>query len=92
MRKIMLLLFCFGVTSVAADAQWLDYKNPKVPRTADGKPNLKAPAPKLPDGTPDLSGIWAAPEREISGEPWRRWHRDRDAALGGAALQRTRCQ
>jgi hypothetical protein len=39
-------------------AQWLRYSAPGIPRTADGKPNLSAPAPKLPDGTPDLSGIW----------------------------------
>jgi hypothetical protein len=28
------------------------------PRTADGKPNLTAPAPKTSTGKPDLSGIW----------------------------------
>ena len=28
------------------------------PRTADGKPNLSAPAPKASDGKPDLSGLW----------------------------------
>ncbi len=39
-------------------AQWLDYRTPGIPRTADGKPNLKAPAPKMADGTPDLSGMW----------------------------------
>jgi hypothetical protein len=38
--------------------QWLRYPTPDVPRKADGKPNLAAPAPKLPDGRPDLSGIW----------------------------------
>ena len=27
-------------------------------RAADGKPNPSAPAPKMPDGKPDLSGIW----------------------------------
>jgi hypothetical protein len=41
-------------------AQWLDYKTPGIPRTADGKPNLVAPAPRAADGKPDLSGIYQA--------------------------------
>ena len=43
-----------------AGAQWLNYKTPGIPRTADGKPDLKAPAPKMPDGKPDFSGVWRA--------------------------------
>jgi hypothetical protein len=39
-------------------AQWIDLPTPGIPRTADGKPNLSAPAPKTADGKPDLSGIW----------------------------------
>src|SRR5437016_14566109 len=39
-------------------AQWLHYPTPGIPRTADGKPNLSAPAPRTADGKPDLSGIW----------------------------------
>jgi hypothetical protein len=34
----------------AVHAQWLDYPTPSVPRTADGKPNLSAPAPRTADG------------------------------------------
>jgi hypothetical protein len=39
-------------------AQWPDYKAPGVPRTADGKQDLKGPTPRTADGKPDLSGIW----------------------------------
>ena len=38
--------------------QWLDFRTPGIPRTADGKPNLTAPAPRTQDGKPDLSGLW----------------------------------
>ena len=41
-----------------AHAQWLKYKTPGIPRTADGKPDLSAPAPRTADGKPDLSGLW----------------------------------
>jgi len=39
-------------------AQWVNLKTPGIPRTADGKANLTAPAPRAPDGHPDLSGLW----------------------------------
>ena len=42
----------------AGSAQWLDYPTAGVPRTADGKPNLSAPAPRTADGKLDLSGMW----------------------------------
>jgi len=44
--------------SASAHAQWLNYKTPGVPRTADGKPKLNAPAPRFFDGHPDLTGVW----------------------------------
>ena len=31
-------------------AQWRGFRTPGIPRTADGKPNLAAPAPKTLDG------------------------------------------
>jgi hypothetical protein len=44
-------------------AQWLRHPTEGIPRKADGKPDLKAPAPRLPDGKPDLSGIWHSGNR-----------------------------
>jgi hypothetical protein len=46
------------IFSMPAGAQWLKYKTPGIPRTADGKPDLNAPAPRTADGKPDLSGLW----------------------------------
>ena len=43
-------------------AQWLNSPSPGVPRTADGKVNMAAPAPRLANGKPDLSGIWMTAE------------------------------
>ncbi|MGB6944414.1 MAG: hypothetical protein WBE37_18590 [Bryobacteraceae bacterium] len=42
-------------------AQWLNFPTPGIPRTADGKPNLTAPAPRTSDGKPDFTGLWAIP-------------------------------
>jgi len=46
--------------AAAAPAQWLNYPAAGIPRTADGKPNLAAPAPRTADRKPDLSGVWMA--------------------------------
>ena len=51
--------------AVPLSAQWLNTPSPNVPRTADGKPNLDAPAPKAADGHPDLSGVWMPNTRTL---------------------------
>jgi len=41
-----------------AAAQWLHYPTPGIPKTPKGAPNLNAPAPRMRDHKPDLSGLW----------------------------------
>ena len=62
MRRLRLMFALAMLCAVphGTDAQWLSLPLPGTPRTADGKANLNAPAPKAPDGKPDLSGIWKA--------------------------------
>src|SRR4029079_2974229 len=50
--------FSFWFAGSAVHAQWLNYRVPGVPRTADGKVDLTAPVARTPDGKPDLSGTW----------------------------------
>jgi hypothetical protein len=39
-------------------AQWPNYRNNRLPRTAEGRADLAAAAPRTTDGKVDLSGIW----------------------------------
>ncbi len=70
-----------SVIPMPAAAQWLHHKTPGIPRTKDGKADLSAPAPRLPDGKPDLGGIWLVPGlkyliniaadlKEVPFQPW----------------------
>src|SRR5215813_14671278 len=62
-------------------AQWLDHPTANIPRLPNGKANLAAPAPRKPNGQPDLSGIWQVPGlkyliniaadlKEVPFQPW----------------------
>jgi hypothetical protein len=56
-----------------ASAQWLNVKTPGIPRLPNGSANLSAPAPKMPDGRTDISGVWQPNSRQfisiVSAEP-----------------------
>jgi hypothetical protein len=56
--KHLVATLILAALATPVSAQWLTLKTPGIPRTADGMPDLTAPAPKAGDGHPDLSGLW----------------------------------
>ena len=48
-----LLIVVLSATPLAA--QWIQFKDPSIPRTKDGKPKLSAPPPRAANGKPDLA-------------------------------------
>jgi hypothetical protein len=55
---VSLIAAAVALAALPIAAQWPNYPTAGAPRTPDGKAILDAPAPKAPDGHPDLSGIW----------------------------------
>jgi len=56
--RAILFLFALSAAAPALSAQWLNFPAPGIPKLPDGSPNLNAPAPRMEDGKPDLSGVW----------------------------------
>ena len=59
--RLFLTAISLAALTLPVSAQWLNHPTPGIPRTADGKPNLTAPAPRTPDGKPDFTGLWTGP-------------------------------
>jgi hypothetical protein len=87
---------------VPAPAQWLNLHTQGVPRKADGKPDLSAPAPKTADGKPDFSGLWQTTDRHYidnlafdTGQPpalpWADEFYKKVRAQNGAGRPQERC-
>ena len=56
-RLVATLVALLAAFTSPLSAQW-PLHPVGVPKGADGKPNLTAPAPRTADGKPDLAGIW----------------------------------
>jgi hypothetical protein len=74
MKLVAALAIVTALTAPVA-AQWLTLKTPGIPRTADGKPHLTAPAPRTADGKPDFTGVWMPPapfetSLDDNAQPW----------------------
>ena len=59
---VALVILGTPIASTHLAAQWLKYPTAGVPRKADGKVDMSAPAPRMADGKPDFSGIWPTAE------------------------------
>jgi hypothetical protein len=60
MKAVFLGIAIILATAGSASAQWITIPWQGIPRTADGKPDMMAPAPKNAQGKPALGGIWRA--------------------------------
>jgi hypothetical protein len=56
-RSIAILAMIVALTA-GLSAQWPSFVRQDTPRTAEGKPDLNAPPPRLPNGRIDFSGTW----------------------------------
>src|SRR5687767_15982990 len=61
-RLVTILMILLAAASTSVSGQWFKHPSPGAPRTVSGGIDLSAPAPRLANGRPDLSGVWMTAE------------------------------
>ncbi len=64
MKKSFFAIAVLIASSASVFAQWPKFKEARVQRDAQGRVMMDAPAPRTPDGKPDLSGNWMRADRD----------------------------
>jgi hypothetical protein len=62
MLRKLILVALVAAASGSLRAQWYQYPSPGAPRTSTGQVDLAGATPRLPNGKPDLSGVWMSAE------------------------------
>jgi hypothetical protein len=85
--RLTILVSAVAALPAIGFSQWVHYPTSDVPRKADGSRDLTAPAPRLSDGKPDLSGIWHT-ARIIPCDPDLNRFNPCGSEIGGSPLAR----
>jgi hypothetical protein len=82
-RLMPVLIASLFICSVPLAAQWAKHPTAGLPRDAQGRVRLDAPTPRMPDGKPDLSGLWLRADRDPVPEQIAKivGNRERDEAI-----------
>jgi hypothetical protein len=64
MKAAIIIIAVTTACAISLSAQWPKHLEPGIPRDDKGQVLMEAPAPRTPDGKPDLTGDWVRADRD----------------------------